>query len=386
MKKVQDGIQRTVPNGAIIVSILVARFIYSLNWFIISPALPSIAIDGHMANWMVGFVPLAFFAFTGMFQIPSGLVSNRIGSTNTFILGLVILSLGNMLIVLDPRFYWVFLTRAISGFGAALFFASAGGVLLGLKPERPGLMMGLYNMAFALGGGGGLVWGIVHEEFGWRAGMLLGGISGLVLALVNYLLTRGLDMKGKFSVAEALFQLRNRNILGMAFAFTGTWGTYLAVGQLLPTYLEVGLKEGIAVSGIESAPLLLSSVFGGLAAGVYDRTTHKRGLLLLSGILSILPTCFFGISSTGFIVISLIILGFFNELAISICYAFANNEFPERNTASFAVVNTVQILLGMSVLPLLSITAAFVSWSYAWVIIGTIPMIPLLIITKLNVK
>ena len=113
-----------------------------------------------------------------------------------------------MLIVLDPGFNWVFLTRTISGFGAALFFASAGGVLLGLKPERLGLMMRLYNIVFALGGGGRLVCGIVHQEFGWMTGMLVGGTSSLVLALVNYLLTRGLDMKGKFSIPEALFQLK----------------------------------------------------------------------------------------------------------------------------------------------------------------------------------
>src|SRR5579885_3069586 len=134
-----------MKQNIVIILILFSRFIYSLNWFVISPA-----------------IPLIFFLFTGLFQIPSGIVSNKLGAPATFTAGLILLSLGNILLILYQNFEWVLLTRALSGFGAALFFASAGAVLIELKPDKPGFMMGMYNVAFALGGGAGLLWGVVH--------------------------------------------------------------------------------------------------------------------------------------------------------------------------------------------------------------------------------
>lgn len=366
-----------------IVLILFSRFIYSLNWFVISPALPSIASSGHMQKWMIGLIPLVFFLFTGIFQIPSGVVSNKLGGPATFSVGLTLLSLGNILLIIDQNFAWVFLTRALSGFGAALFFASAGAVLLRMKPEKPGFMMGMYNVAFALGGGAGLLWGVVHEALGWKVGMLLAGVSGITAASIVYFPTRKNKNIGRFSITDAINQLTDRNILNVSLAFTGTWGTYFATGLLLPTYLELELHQGVAISGIESTPLIFASIFGGLSAAIYDNTKRKKILLLFCGLLSVLPASLFGFSGGILIIPALVTLGFFNEMAISICYAHANNASPEKNAASFAVINTIQILAGMTLLPLVTIVALF-SWSYAWIIMSLVSIIPLTLITKMK--
>ncbi|MDG6933958.1 MAG: MFS transporter [Nitrososphaerota archaeon] len=373
-------------SSFIIPLVLIARSVYGLNWFTMSPALPTIAHEGGFPYWMLGLVPVAFYAATGIFQVPSGVVSKRFGPTRTYVLGLVVLSLGNMLIVISPSTFWVFLTRAISGIGAALFFASAGGVILGLQPSRPGLMMGLYNVAFAIGGGFGLAWGIIQEDFGWRISMFSGGMLGVLVAGVNFAAIRKIELVGRFSISDAMAQLKNPRIVEGAIAFLGTWGTYFAAGQLLPAYLQLELKTSISASGIESTPLLLASIVGGLATVVYDRVSRKKLLLFTVGILSIFPATFFGFQSSQIVISSLLVLGFFNEMSISVLYAYVHNIDPMNATASLAVVNTIQILLGMWVLPLLSIVASLYSWPMGWVAVGTIPLIPLVLLINAKIS
>ena len=341
----------------LLVLVLLSRFVYSLNWFLTSPALPVIAQEGGIPLWMLGLVPLAFFVSTGICQIPAGFVSNRLGATKTYVLGLVVLSLGNLVLPLSPDVTWLLFTRALAGVGAALFFASAGGVLLGLYPKRPGLIMGLYNVAFALGGGGGLLWGVLEQAYGWRFGVALGGALGVVVAVLNLVLVGGVFVKGRYDIGQALKLFSDRTMVLGAVSYMGVWGVYFAVGQLLPTYQQMVLAQTTGQSGIESSPLLFASILGGLSSVLYDRTSHKKGLLLAAGALAVLPITLFPFANGLLILPSLLVLGFFNELAISMFYAFANNRAPEKAAASLALVNMVQILLGMWMSPLLSVVS-----------------------------
>jgi len=367
-------------------TVLLARFMYSLNWFLTSPALPVIAQEGSIPLWMLGLVPLAFFISTGACQIPAGFVSNRLGSTRTYVLGLVVLSLGNLILPLSPNVTWLLFTRALAGVGAALFFASAGGVVLGLYPEKPGLIMGLYNVAFALGGGGGLLWGVLEQAYGWRFGIALGGVLGFAVALVNLAIVGGVAVKGRYDVRQALKLFSDRTMVLGAASYVGVWGAYFAVGQLLPTYQQTVLAQTTGQSGIESSPLLFASILGGLSSVLYDRTSHKKGLLLLAGALAAFPVALFPFGNGMLILPALLVMGFFNELAISMFYAFAGNQSPEKASASLAVVNMIQILLGMWVSPLLSVIAYTFSWNLGWFVVGVGSLIPLLLLIKVRIK
>jgi MFS family permease len=366
--------------------VLLARFAYSLNWFLTSPVLPVIANEGGIPLWMLGLVPLAFFISTGICQIPAGFVSNRLGATKTYVLGLVVLSLGNLVLPLSPNVTWLLLTRALAGVGAALFFASAGGVLLGLYPEKPGLIMGLYNVAFALGGGGGLLWGVLEQAYGWRFGVALGGGLGLIIAALNLALVGSIAVKGKYDIGQALKLFSDKTLVLGAVSFVGVWGAYFAVGQLLPTYQQTVLAQTTGQSGIGSSPLLFASILGGLSSLLYDKTSHRKRLLFVAGVGAVLPIALFPVAGGSLILPSLLVLGFFNELAISMFYAFANNRAPEKAAASLALVNMVQVLLGMWMSPLLSVLSQAFSWNLGWTVVGIGSLIPLLFLIKVRIK
>jgi MFS family permease len=356
--------------------ILAARLTYSLQWFLLSPALPEIAAQGHVPNSLLGLIPVAFFGAAGIAQIPSVYISQRLGPTRTYVVGLLLLAAGNIFLPLYVTTFWLFATRAISGVGAALFFASAGGVLSDLYPGKPGAVMGLYNAAFALGGGLGLVWGVLDEALGWEMATELGGLVAVVLAVLNYVATRSEKFVQAPHPVGIRPSLANRTVLAAGLAYTGVWGTYFAVGQLLPSYEQLGLGASVSISGLQSSLLLFPSIVGSFMGIFYDRFRKKRLLLALAGIPSILPAAFIGLGRVDAIVASLIVIGFFNDLSISMLYAYLVDIPGGDPTATLALVNTFHMLIGMWEAPMLSL-ASTLSWSFGWVLVGTLPLLPL---------
>jgi MFS family permease len=366
----------TRGRGSKAALILAGRLTYSLQWFLISPALPEIASQGHVPTSLLGLIPVAFFGAAGVAQIPSVYVSQRLSPTRTYILGLFLLAAGNILLPLDVSTFWLFATRVISGVGAALFFASAGGVLSSLYPTEPGIVMGLYNAFFALGGGLGLVWGVFDQLLGWQLATELGGLTAIVLAVLNFVAVGNQRYLPSPSLAGMGQTLRNKVVVATGLAFTGVWGTYFAVGQLLPAYEQIALGATVSVSGLTSSILLFFSILGSFMSVFYGRFRRKRLLLAVEAIPAVLPAVAIGTGRVDLIVVSLVALGLFNDLSMSMAYAFMVDLKGGDPISSLALVNTLNMLIGMWVAPMLSL-ASTVSWSFGWALVGTVSLIPL---------
>ncbi len=363
--------------------ILAGRLTYSLQWFLISPALPEIAAQGKVPTSLLGLIPVAFFSAAGVAQIPSVYLAQRLTSTKTYIIGLLLLALGNILLPLDVTTFWLFATRVISGVGAALFFASAGGVLSNLYPSKPGMVMGLYNAFFAMGGGLGLVWGVFDQLLGWEAATELGGVLAVAMAVLNLFAIKSERHVPAPRLTGIGRTLGNRTVIAAGLAYCGVWGAYFAIGQLLPSYEQIALGTSVSISGLTSSILLFPSILGSFMGVFYERFRRKRLLLALGAIPAILPAVVIGTGRVDAIVASLVLVGFFNDFGISMMYAFLVDLEGSDPTSYLAVVNTFNMLIGMWVAPMLSLGST-ISWSFGWALVGTIPLIPigLLILVK----
>src|SRR5438093_9249203 len=171
-------------------SVLTSRVIYTINWFNIAPLLGAtglIAVALNVDLPSQGLLTSSFLLGAGIFQIPAGIVSARWGPKNTSQLGMLVLSLSGIGEGLSPNFPVLLVSRFLLGVGAALFFAPAIGILTPLfKPEEEGLVLGLYNSCFNIGGGLGLfVWVIVIDALNWHVGLIVGGVLGLISVAIG---------------------------------------------------------------------------------------------------------------------------------------------------------------------------------------------------------
>src|SRR5437879_2080370 len=162
-------------------SVLTSRIIYTINWFNIAPLLGAtglIALGLSIDLPSQGLLTSSFLLGAGIFQIPAGIVSARWGPKNTSQLGMLILSLSGIGEGLSPNFPVLLVSRFLLGLGAALFFAPAIGILTPLfRQEEEGLVLGLYNSCFNIGGAIGLFsWVLVTGMLG-SLGIILFGVS-----------------------------------------------------------------------------------------------------------------------------------------------------------------------------------------------------------------
>src|SRR5207244_322480 len=196
-------------------SVLTSRVIYTINWFNIAPLLGAtglIALGLSIDLPSQGLLTSSFLLGAGIFQIPAGIVSARWGPKNTSQLGMLVLSLSGVGEGLSPNFPVLLVSRFLLGVGAALFFAPAIGILTPLfKPEEEGLVLGLYNNCFNIGGGLGLfVWVIVIEAINWHLGLILGGVLGLVsVGIGQIVIPRDGTMRKERRSMRRAFENRN---------------------------------------------------------------------------------------------------------------------------------------------------------------------------------
>src|SRR2546430_11794443 len=215
--------------------VLTSRVIYTINWFNIAPLLGAtglIALTLNVDLPSQGLLTSSFLLGAGIFQIPAGIASAHWGPKNTSQLGMLILSLSGIGEGLSPNLPVLIISRFLLGVGAALFFAPAIGILTPLfKPEEEGLVLGLYNSCFNIGGGLGLfVWVIVIDALNWHVGLIVGGVLGLISVAIGQIVIPH-DSAERIARKPMRRAFESRNIWIIAFGVLGLWGGIFTASQ-----------------------------------------------------------------------------------------------------------------------------------------------------------
>src|SRR6059036_1511195 len=123
-------------NKVATLSLLLARVLYTINWFNIASIFYFIASDFREDIAMLGIISASFLIGVGLFQVPAGIIAAKYGPRNIAIYGIVTAS-------------------------------SASLISKYLEKDAEGLGIGLLNSAHALGGILGLFgWVILAEIMG----------------------------------------------------------------------------------------------------------------------------------------------------------------------------------------------------------------------------
>jgi MFS family permease len=383
-----------MPNKTATLSLMLARVVYTINWFNIASIFYFIASDFKENIAMLGIISASFLVAVGLFQVPAGIIAAKYGPKKIAIYGIMIASSAALLTGLATNTSQITLLRFIIGIGMACFFGPSV-ILISkfLGKESEGLGIGLLNSAHALGGIIGLFgWVILAEHFGWRASLVLSGGLGISTAiLLRSTLLRGIDeisTEFKIKVSQVFATLFNKSLIILGITLLGfqagssmilTFTVFYFVDHLKINPIDAGL-----IGSLNLIVALASSPFFGK---LYDKIGNARKLLFISGIISASSLMGFATDSLYAITALILISGFFLSAGFVIVYAKAkqiNKAQPQYQTLAVGFVNGLS-LFGVFWVPVFfSSIVSSLGYEIAWLLGGLVIIILILPVVRLK--
>ena len=375
-------------------SLMLARVVYTINWFNIASIFYLVASDFKEDIAMLGILSASFLIGVGLFQVPAGIIAAKYGPRKIAIYGIIIASSAALVTGLASNTSQITLLRFIIGLGMACFFGPS--VILVSKylgKESEGLGIGLLNSAHALGGIIGLFsWVILAEHFGWRSTLILSGGLGISTAIIlsSTLLRDADEIRNEFKikVSHVFSTLFNKSLIVLGITLLGfqagssmilTFSVFYFVDHLNINPIDAGL-----IGSLSLIVALVSSPFFGK---LYDKIGNARNLLLISGIISASSLVGFATDSLYVITASILITGFFLSAGFVIVYAKAkeiNKAQPQYQTLAVSFVNGVS-LFGVFWVPVLfSSIVSGVGYEMAWLLGALVIILLILPIVRLK--
>jgi len=225
--------------------------------------------SAHYSLTVLGVLTTAFFAGAGVFQVPAGIFSAKKGATKAALLGLVVIGVFSLASAVTYNVYIQVATRFATGVGAAFFFAPAMVIVSNLFGQgRSGLVVGVYNAAFNLGGGLALlVFTPLAYFWGWRLPYIVTGVLVLVAFAENWLAFKGIMDEAKVEIIKIKSTLKSKDVWGMTLGIMGMAAAYYVVSQFIVEYSENTLKMSPTLAGSISSLILLGGLLGGPGGG-----------------------------------------------------------------------------------------------------------------------
>ncbi len=382
------------PYKIATLSLMLARVVYTINWFNIASIFYLVASDFKEDIAMLGIISASFLIGVGLFQVPAGIIAAKYGPRKIAIYGIMIASSAALVTGLASNTSQITLLRFIIGLGMACFFGPS--VILVSKylgKESEGLGIGLLNSAHALGGIIGLFgWVILAEQFGWRSTLILSGGLGISTAIIlGSTLLRDADEirnESKIKVSHVFSTLFNKSLIVLGITLLG----FQAGSSMILTFSVLYFVDHLKINPIDagligSLSLIVALVSSPFFGKLYDKIGNARNLLLISGIISASSLVGFATDSLYVITASILITGFFLSAGFVIVYAKAkeiNKAQPQYQTLAVSFVNGVS-LFGVFWVPVLfSSIVSGLGYEMAW-LLGALVII-LLILPVVRLK
>jgi MFS family permease len=404
-----------VPRKAVI-SLMLARIIYTVNWFNVPAIFIFIAVDFDEDVSILGLITASFLIGVGLFQVVAGILAAKYSPRKIAILGIAIASTAVFFSAFSIDLLSIAVLRFIVGLGMAFFFGPSVILISGyVGKQSEGLGMGLLNSAHAIGGIIGLfVWVLVAEFLGWRTSIVLSAIAGFITLIIlqmwlpkttepqqkqrdkirpdlnNEHKNTTQDIGSEMDVEQRRFIFKvkfghvrniliNKSLIKLGLVLLGFQVGSGLIWSFIVFYLAGHIKIDPAIAGlIGSLNLIVALISSPIVGKAYDRLGNARKLLAISGIISAVSVMMIGVlqSQAYLIGISVVVAGFFLSWGFVIVYVKAKQVDtqtpPPYQTLSVSYVNGIS-LFGAFWIPILfaSIINQF-GYVSAWIVGGVI--------------
>ena len=358
---------------------------------------PFLQADLSLTRAQVGLFNSAIMSGSFISLFFAGWLVDIKGERTALFWGNLLVGLSCIAIIATNQFDTALAIFFLTGIGAA-FSTPAGSrtVMRWFPPAQRGAAMGLRQTGIPIGGAiAAALLPIIALTAGWRAAIVISGISNILTALLCWARYPAPD-KVERAAARAAPAYGFRSLLTRDIVLLGISAALLPLGQFaLVTYLALYLKETQGIAITVSAMLLVGAQIAGAAGrllwGVWsDRLFRRRRkpTLLLAGLLSAVGSFVLGSlpGGTPVWVIALIVLGYaFNAIGwhgswISLVSEIAG---PEKQGRTIGAAMTLMYAGIISLPPLFGLFVDYTHhWAGAWqlsslgLLVGTCLILP----------
>jgi MFS transporter, ACS family, glucarate transporter len=254
----------------------------------------------HLSNEQFGWVVGAFALAYAIFEIPSGMMVDRIGQRAVFIRIVLWWSFFTALTGMTMGLTTLLLTRFLFGMGESGAYPTSSSTIARWFPAtETGRSMSVLFVGQNAGAAvAPLIVVPLAIHFGWRAPFFVNGLIGLVWVLICLLWFRNepsqkkgiskeevalIESKRRFTKHKEKFPwkiaIRNWRILAMLFGFfCSQWGLYFFVAWM-PVYLQQGRHFAENYMKMTTSYMFIFGMAGALLSGfLNDWLVRKRGL------------------------------------------------------------------------------------------------------------
>ncbi len=263
-----------------------------------TPLLKAIAQDFKVPLAETTGVASAYFLSYGLFQLPWGLASERLGRVRVMRLGLVCGVLANGLSLLAPSLDVLVVARFVSGAGLAAVVPSVIAWLGDVLPEaaRP-KAAGEMNSAYAVGSAAGVLGaGVLADAFGWHAGFGASATLCLVGLLASLRLPSTTPSTRAGTLRDAWSAAPVRWLAGIAFVEGAVlFGLFAYVAPTMLASGETASFTGLVVAVYGVAVVVIARSMPLVARGWSVLRTMSVGgaaLVLAWAAVSVWPSAF----------------------------------------------------------------------------------------------
>ena len=190
----------------IVIVAAIALFIFVFDMVVTTMSLPSIASDLSITLRSVAWVVIISSLTMCAFMLPLGRVADVYGRKKLHIIGLIIFSIGSIIISFAPGLSSILFGRFLMSIGNAICSAVAFAIIISSFPDQQkGKALGIITTTVGLGSSiGPLLSGVLIPVFEWRGMFVIMGILSFGCLILSYIVLdkRNIDSTKSYSISD----------------------------------------------------------------------------------------------------------------------------------------------------------------------------------------
>ncbi|MEM4311347.1 MAG: MFS transporter [Nitrososphaerales archaeon] len=299
-----------------ILPIILSFLTFSLFRFSLGIATPKIIVELSLTPFQTGLIfssNLITMAL-GMFLVNK--VSEKLSNFRLFLLssGLILTSL--ILLGLAWDYFILIFSVTLMGIGSGLLNPLVFFVLGKLNPSRKGLMLGLGNTIYSIGGVlGPILTALSIASLGWRFIFLVYGFIAVIAVIFNLLKRASMILSTNSMNAHASYfnLLKKKEVLNSCLCMFLSNFAFVIVISWVPIFLSTKMMIEAQTVGIAFMLFSLLGALGSIITGAMSDKFGDRNLLILTSLLSALLSFIYSLESypVELVLIQASLLGFF---------------------------------------------------------------------------